>query len=246
MDKIITIKLSRTNSYLLPLNEGYMLVDTGYYHEWDLFARQLNRLGIHLSNIKFLYLTHHHDDHTGFIDKVTESNPEIRIITNRICADRLLLGANYSEEGSGWCRKSLKHLVALNQIINTKWTLTYPPFKVRPTDILLDSCDNDLLPLTNANFRSIYTPGHSIDSTSLLDSQHNLFCGDAAASFFLFLGTKYAPPVISNTTQLYASWQKIIDLGVETIYPAHGKPFSIDKIKQNINKISQEQLGRFK
>ena len=31
------------------------------------------------------------------------------------------------------------------------------------------------------------------------------------------------------------SWDKVIDMGAETIYPGHGKPFPLNRIKEFLN-----------
>jgi glyoxylase-like metal-dependent hydrolase (beta-lactamase superfamily II) len=38
------------------------------------------------------------------------------------------------------------------------------------------------------------------------------------------------PIFAENCSSLNTSWRKLIDKGVRRIYPAHGKPFSIDRL----------------
>lgn len=47
---------------------------------------------------------------------------------------------------------------------------------------------------------------------------------------------------MTDMEQSYRSWQKMIDAGANTIYPSHGKPFSADKLVQNIGKIKTAAL----
>jgi glyoxylase-like metal-dependent hydrolase (beta-lactamase superfamily II) len=62
------------------------------------------------------------------------------------------------------------------------------------------------------------------------------FCGDTAMSnsLTLLLGTKYHTIFVNDLDQYYNSWQKLIDSEAQEIYPGHGKPFSIEKLKENI------------
>jgi hypothetical protein len=45
--------------------------------------------------------------------------------------------------------------------------------------------------------------------------------------------------------EFYKTWQKFIDLGVNQIYPSHGKQINISKIKQNIHKLTMDGMGKF-
>ena len=60
---IKTIKLSKTNCYLISINNGYLLVDTGYQEDKTKFFKEISKHQIELHEIKFIFLTHHHDDH---------------------------------------------------------------------------------------------------------------------------------------------------------------------------------------
>ncbi|MCB2343265.1 MBL fold metallo-hydrolase [Clostridium estertheticum] len=60
--------------------------------------------------------------------------------------------------------------------------------------------------------------------------------GDAAANMLQFAGTKYCVIFICNIDEYYKSWKKIIAEDALQIFPAHGKPFSVDKLKENLGK----------
>ena len=51
------------NNYLFAIDEGYILIDTGYENGFARFQRNLKKLHIQPSEIKFIFLTHAHDDH---------------------------------------------------------------------------------------------------------------------------------------------------------------------------------------
>jgi hydroxyacylglutathione hydrolase len=42
--------------------------------------------------------------------------------------------------------------------------------------------------------------------------------------------------------EYYKSWEIIIASGAKKIFPAHGKPFSVDKLKTNIGKNKEKDL----
>ena len=51
------------NTYVYPCPNGYIMIDTGYEHSLKDVENKLNRNGIKLSEIKYVFLTHAHDDH---------------------------------------------------------------------------------------------------------------------------------------------------------------------------------------
>jgi glyoxylase-like metal-dependent hydrolase (beta-lactamase superfamily II) len=89
--EIKTIRLTKTNCYLVSIDKGYLLVDTGYEEDKIKFFKELSKLQIEIIQIKFLFLTHHHDDHAGLLNDLIEKNPDIRIILNKDSSVRLKL-----------------------------------------------------------------------------------------------------------------------------------------------------------
>ena len=63
MMKIIRIPLSMGSIDLIPCINGYLQVDTGYARDYPAYRRGLKKASIEISQIKYLFLTHHHDDH---------------------------------------------------------------------------------------------------------------------------------------------------------------------------------------
>ncbi|HAA85644.1 MAG TPA: hypothetical protein DCE14_04735 [Kosmotogaceae bacterium] len=77
----------------------------------------------------------------------------------------------------------------------------------------------------------IHTPGHTSGSVSVLLETGEAFVGCLAHSNFPF---RYGPglPILADEPQrLKSSWNTILERGAETIYPAHGKPFSAEAIR---------------
>jgi glyoxylase-like metal-dependent hydrolase (beta-lactamase superfamily II) len=43
------------------------------------------------------------------------------------------------------------------------------------------------------------------------------------------------PPIFGDDVQVViASWRKLLDMGVKTIYPAHGKPFPAEVMRKAV------------
>lgn len=58
------------NNYLISCDEGYILIDTGYENGFRRFQRKLAENGIRPEDIRYVFLTHAHDDHAGFLNDV--------------------------------------------------------------------------------------------------------------------------------------------------------------------------------
>ena len=54
------------NTYVYKNSSGYIMVDTGYENSLANVTKKLNKKGIDIADIKYVFLTHAHDDHAGF------------------------------------------------------------------------------------------------------------------------------------------------------------------------------------
>lgn len=75
-----SIHLGHTNCFLLRLETGYLLIDTSFPQYYGKFEKFINKKGIKLSDIKYLLLTHHHDDHAGFAQALRKDSKTVPLI----------------------------------------------------------------------------------------------------------------------------------------------------------------------
>ena len=68
------------NTYVYPCPNGYIMIDTGYEHNLKDVETKLNKKGIKLSDIKYVFLTHAHDDHAGFLNELLGKNTDLKVI----------------------------------------------------------------------------------------------------------------------------------------------------------------------
>ena len=80
----------------------------------------------------------------------------------------------------------------------------------------------------------VYTPGHTLGSTSVLLNSGEAFVGDLAMSAKVMRLNPGMPIFAEDMDLVKASWKKLLDLGAKTIYPAHGKPFSAEVFRQQL------------
>jgi glyoxylase-like metal-dependent hydrolase (beta-lactamase superfamily II) len=225
---ILSFKLGFTNIFLIRLSNGYLLVDTSYENKYPQFLKELKKAKIDLKEIKYLCLTHHHDDHTGFAKRIlTDISAKLIVHNNAIPFLRLGKHDTLGVHWNWWLHKLLSPLSkALNH--------NYPPFNTRKNDIII--YDNNQKTLTHLGLKAtiIPTPGHSTDSISIILDNGDTIVGDAAMNLLNLGETKYRPFFIQDIEKIFQSWKVLIKFGAKTILPAHGKPFPANKLRRNL------------
>jgi glyoxylase-like metal-dependent hydrolase (beta-lactamase superfamily II) len=240
------LRLSLTNSFLLKVDNRYVLIDTGYEYEWELFCKRLKEAGVRLSEISHIILTHAHVDHAGLLNRILEENQQISIVMSYRAKDPLLHGRNDPTFGAGYVNRRVNLLVSLKKVFDKRWTRTFPPYRSRENDILITRRTELGEIGIGLPGRIIETPGHCADSISVLRDNGDCFVGDAAANFLEFAGTKHCIIYIQDIDEYYASWKKLISAGARRIVPAHGKPFVVEELQRDLGKNKKNNMVMIK
>jgi glyoxylase-like metal-dependent hydrolase (beta-lactamase superfamily II) len=252
---MIPLKLSVTTCYLIKTGEGYVLVDTGYEEDWELFRNRLKEVGVKLSQVSNIVLTHHHDDHCGLLHHILQENSSVKIVMSEECAKLIQKGENDLTHGGGLLNKRVAFLIKhkqdyvsliLHKQVDKSKNLKFQPYKARKQDIVYtgEPALRDLgIPLEG---KILKTPGHTVDSISVLFPDGDCLVGDAAAHMLPFAGTRYCVIFICDMDEYYKSWEKLIRAGAKHIYPAHGNPFHVEKLAKNLWKNKVESLVFYK
>ncbi len=227
MKNYIRLNLGITKVYLLPCSNGYLLIDTGYKTDYEKFRKILNKEGVSFDQIKYLLLTHYHDDHSGFANKLKyEFN--IPLIVQKNSVPLLAQGDSGEEEGY-FITQRMRHLFSIFELVHKSFK--YPPVLINDADRIINGDDSQVLRSLGINADILYTPGHSVDSMSILCDDGTAFVGDAAMNYLKFTGTHYRPIYYNNLKQTYESIQKLISAGAKIIAPAHGNIFPVKKLQ---------------
>ncbi len=237
-DRAITaVKVSFTRSYLLPAASGYLLVDTTYPGRFDEFVGKLRAQGIDLADVRFVFLTHHHDDHAGLLRDLRAANPGIVLIAQERSLPALRTGL--PDPGDVPINRRVGVLVWLfNQLGKDTQDWSFPPVEVRDTDLIVSGDDFDLLGSIGIDGEILHTPGHTHDSMSIVLADGRAFVGDLAMTLLSFCGCRYRPIYVTDLDQVYQSWQKILDHGATLIYSSHARrPFSADHLVTTMNRL---------
>ena len=205
--------------------EKTIIVDGGMAGQAKKFAKAIEKLSIKPEDIKLIVLTHGHWDHVG-------SAKEIKDLTGA----RIAL----HQEEKDWLEKSLTPLppavtvwgkIMFKIMKMFESSLRFPAAKV---DIVLG---NNELSLTEYGIpgKIIYTPGHTKGSVSVLLETGEAFVGDLAMSGPPLRLSPGLPIFADDMKKVKESLKLLIDAGAKTIYPAHGKSFSVDIIRKALS-----------
>jgi glyoxylase-like metal-dependent hydrolase (beta-lactamase superfamily II) len=220
---IQTIKAGIDNCYIIK-EESTIIIDSGMPGYFRKFKSDLKQKGINPQEIDAIVISHCHWDHIG-CTKMIKNITDAKVIVHENERHRLENGDVYMPPGVTRWGKILGSF--LNQWIKR--------VKILPceADILV----NDNYPLNEFGIKGklIHTPGHSSGSVSMVLDSGEAFVGDLAMDDFP-LSFKPTLPIFAEQyiSTVKQSWQKLIDLGVKTIYPAHGQLFPVERITEKI------------
>lgn len=228
------------NTYVYQTSAGYIMVDTGYEHSLRGVEKKLNKQGIELSDIKYVFLTHAHDDHAGFLNELLGKNTDLKVIMSDKAMITLKRGQNPFDGG---CSTAFAWMFCKLMGLVGKAEHRFPPIEDRYNDRFIEITEENKSEL-EALFEGeiLFTPGHTSDSISLKLGDI-IFCGDAAMNGLP--SSKRLIIWIENVTDFEKSWEQLISTDAETIYPAHGKTFpksDLAKYKGAIPKIKLRKL----
>lgn len=233
--EMVNIGTRIINNYLIKLDKGYMLIDTGYHEQFANFKKRLRKHNINLSDISYVFLTHAHDDHAGFLNEILD-NSDAKVILHPMAVERLRKGQNSFDGG---CSNFLALTFCKILKLLGKGEHRYPPVDRPERYIVLDESSKPGLEVLLAG-TIINLPGHTIDSIGLLLKDGSLFCGDAAMNGFP--SSNKITIWIENLQDFKKSWEIMIKLNPTKIYPAHGKPFLKEDLEKNIDMLDRRKL----
>ncbi len=229
MNDLFCLRLGVTNCYLIKGSRGYIMIDAGSLRKEKLFQSLLMQRGLYPQDIKLIIITHAHYDHIGSLAGI-----------KRACGCPVLahpLEAAIIREGEVVIPPGTNILgTAVSSIgQRAKSMLAFEPVDC---EIL---CDKEYhLDEFAVKGRILSTPGHTSGSLSLLMDNGNAYVGDLA---FNWNGLSIYPTFAEMPAEIYSSWGLILKEGAENIFPAHGRPFSINRIKQNLEKLNRLAYG---
>lgn len=87
------------NTWLYPIEGGWVMIDTGYENSYASVPKKLRKLLIRPEEVRYIFLTHAHDDHAGFLEEWMTKHPQTQIIAHEKAIDGLRKGQNGFDGG---------------------------------------------------------------------------------------------------------------------------------------------------
>lgn len=219
MTRIHKIKLKISNCYLVESTKN-ILVDTGSPGEGVKIIKELNTLGLSLSDISLILHTHGHSDHCGSTAELVKQH---KIPTAIHSAD-----SHITENGKNDFLKTTR-LIA--KFIRPFVDQSFRAFKA---DFFIDNY-KDLTGFgVNGNIHS--TPGHTKGSISIEFDNREAIIGDVMMGGFM--GGQFFSHLpdyhyfADDIEEVKKAIRKILEFKADKFYVGHGGPLTRDSVKK--------------
>jgi hydroxyacylglutathione hydrolase len=213
--KLVMKRIGYSNVTLIVNGSSSILIDTGVKGFLSKIMMMFKQNNLKPEDIRLIILTHTHYDHTGNLHKLKKLTGA-KVAVNKNEFENLRDGYMPIPGGQRF----------LMQIISRMGRLLVPGFaspKPFTADVVIDS-EFDLAPY-GIEGKIIHTPGHSGGSQSVVMGKL-VIAGDC------FMNMNYGvifPHFAENPQLLLMTWQKLFNMGIEEIYPGHGR--KLDSVK---------------
>ena len=219
--KTITImmpfKMGSVNCYLLENNANYVLIDTGSSNQRSELEKELENAGCKPGQLKLIVITHGDFDHTGNAAYLRDKyGAAVAMHPN---------DAKMAENGDMFSNRK-KQNILIRKIAPILFGFGKGE-RFRP-NILVE--DGDDLSEYGMEARILSIPGHSMGSVGVLLESGEMFCGDILEN----LKSPSFNSIMDDMDAAKASAEWLKGLEIRTIYPGHGKSFSMEQFIENV------------
>jgi len=213
---------SVANCYLLRLDDGYALVDTGYAFTRRRLDGCLAAAGCRRGDLRLIVLTHADPDHAGNVAHLQWWHGA-RVAVHRGEIDALRSGRMHASRSPNPDHRSPLFAFALRVMaLLARLRGDDTAFEPCEPDLLLDDCAD--LSAFGLAAEVLHLPGHSRGSIGVLTAERDLFCGD----LFVNVTSPSVHYLVDRRDEFTRSIARLAEICVRTVYPGHGRPFEFD------------------
>jgi len=214
-ESIRTLTFRWVNAYLVKTDAGIILIDTGMAGNRAALERELRAADCGPGDLRLILITHGDPDHSGNASYL-RAKYGAKIAMHKAEAAAVEQGNMFLSRGQlSPLRRMMKPLMRLFRLRKRD---RFTP------DLFLE--DGDRLTEYGLDATILHVPGHSAGSIAVLTDDGTLFSGD-------FLENRTRPSVatiVDDAEALKASFERVKTLDIQTVYPGHGKAFSMNEI----------------
>ncbi len=218
--EIIPVNMKSSKAYIIKSSVS-AIVDTGVNGNIKNILNTMECNGIDKSDLKYIIITHAHDDHygnAGELRKITGA----RIIAHKKDCETLRKGKNVRfKPHNGFGKFVIKFIK--DDGVFSKCSGVNP-------DIIMDKEYYEIND-GGLNFKIIHTPGHTPGSVSVRIDD-SIIIGDLLMGGIVNPSKPGYPIWIDDMNAINKSIKKVLDMRCRTWYPAHGKAYDLEKIRK--------------
>lgn len=220
-------------NFVFETAEGLVLMDANYPDKQKTLLKKLQKIADGKA-LKYIFLTHHHDDHAGCLNEVLKMTGAT-LVLHKSAVDRIALGDNFRTETTVYPTK----FIALTSA--TKKTSTFEPVVNYEKSVVLKDESDQFFEERGIPLKIVFLPGHTADSIALIDTETNiLYAGDAVMN--MLINPNCHPLWIEDPSLFAKTLEKIVELAPSLIVPSHGSPITVEKIKKNLTYLEGRKL----
>jgi len=214
-ESIRTLTFRWVNAYLVKTDTGFVLIDTGMAGNRATLERELRDAGCGPGDLRLILITHGDPDHSGNASYL-RAKYGAKIAMHKSEAAAVERGNMFLSRGRlSPLRRMMKPLMSLFRLRKRD---RFTP------DLFLE--DGDRLTEYGLDATILHVPGHSAGSIAVLTDEGAFFSGD-------FLENRTRPSIatlVDDAEALKTSFERVKKLDICTVYPGHGKPFTLDEV----------------
>lgn len=220
LQEIKIITFGGVNCYLVAVNTGFILVDTGFGKYRKGIEKELVKAGCKPGTLKLIVLTHGDPDHTANAAYLREKNGA-KIAMHSADKGMVEHGDLFYSRNVNFGIKILGSLMLFFSEDGLRKADRFTP------DIYVEDGSN--LAEFGFDAKILHLPGHSGGSISVLTSGGDLFCGDLLEN----VKEPAKGSIVVDKKEFNVSVEKVKQLNISRVYPGHGEPFPMEKFIKN-------------
>ena len=226
MYEVVNLGSKRVACFVINIPNSLIVVDSGYPGGYAKFMAKFLAQGFKAEQVKYLFLTHSHDDHAGFLKELLAAFPQAKLILHREAAERIKLGRNLRVHTA--TSKKIQQVCKLLEFFRLG-EHKFPAVNEPNRYLLFEKGGTQYLKENKIDIEIVALPGHTADSIGLLLPDKRLICGDIVFNMPK-LSKYYYPLVLEDALELQRTWRFVLTHSI-SLLPSHGKPLSTDCIR---------------